>query len=194
MMEQNNPFKIKSITRIGTWNRALNMARRTVGKEPIEKDPSDKWKAQMLLAEHSPIRMVEYDTVWENIKQRITVHYVRHHAGIEKFVHTQRDDRNDKIINSDDLPQGALNDMALALNAQAIINISKVRLCNLASTDTRKCWQEFLNELEKIDPVLVSKCKTSCIYRGFCPEDKSCGYDKTESFRDELVEYRNVNI
>lgn len=189
---ENKSFKIKSITRIGSWNRALNMARRTAGKEPTDKEPSEKWKAQMLLSEHSPIRMVEYDTVWENIKQRITVHYVRHHNGIEKFVHTQRDDRNPNVINSDDLPQGALNDMALSLNAQAILNISKVRLCNLASRDTRKCWEDFLTELRKIDPVLVSKCKPSCIYRGFCPEMKSCGYDNTESFKEELVEYRKI--
>lgn len=189
---ENKDFKIKSITRIGSWNRALNMARRTAGKEPTHKEPSEKWKAQMLLSEHSPIRMVEYDTVWENIKQRITVHYVRHHNGIEKFVHTQREDRNSEIASSDDLPQGALNDMALSLNAQAILNISKLRLCNLASKDTRKCWIDFLNQLEIYDPVLVSKCKPSCVYRGFCPEKDCCGYDKTDAFQEDLVEYRKV--
>ena len=40
------------------WKRALNAARRTIGKEPIDKEPSDNWKAKVLLAEHSPIKLV----------------------------------------------------------------------------------------------------------------------------------------
>lgn len=44
-----------------SWKRALNAARRTIGKEPLDKEPSNKWRAQMLLAEHSPIRLVEYE-------------------------------------------------------------------------------------------------------------------------------------
>lgn len=44
----------------------------------------------MLLAEHSPIRLVEYEWTWGQIPQWVTVHFVRHHIGCEKFVHTQR--------------------------------------------------------------------------------------------------------
>ena len=98
---QNN-FKVIKINTIGTWKRALDMARMTVGKKPLDKEPSSEQKKQMLLAEHSPIRMVVYDVFWEGIKQRVTVHYVRHHEGIEKFVSTQRDDRNKNITCSDD--------------------------------------------------------------------------------------------
>ena len=57
-----------------TWKRALNAARRTVGKKPLDKEPSKSWRAKMLLAEHSPIRLVEYDVSFEDIKQWITVH------------------------------------------------------------------------------------------------------------------------
>jgi len=49
-----------------------------------------------------------------------------------------------------------------------------------------------LTELEKIDPVLVSKCVPTCVYRGFCPEMKSCGYCNTEEFRNRVEEYRDV--
>ena len=38
------------------WSRALDAARRTIGKEPLRKEPSDNWKAKVLLAEHSPIK------------------------------------------------------------------------------------------------------------------------------------------
>ena len=79
------------------WIRVVNAARRTWGKMPIDHEPSDKFKREILLAEHSPIRLLEYDFTIEDIRQCVTVHLVRHHEGCEKFVHTQRQDINDEI-------------------------------------------------------------------------------------------------
>ena len=73
------------------WKRALNAARKTVGKEPLDKEPSDKWKDSILYAEHSPIRQVEYDIQMEGIPNFVSVHLVRHHEGCEKFVHSNRE-------------------------------------------------------------------------------------------------------
>ena len=56
------------------WKRVLNAARRTVGKKPIDKEPSDSFKKEILLAEHSPIRLLEYDFTIENIRQWVSVH------------------------------------------------------------------------------------------------------------------------
>lgn len=76
-------------------------------------------------------------------------------------------------------------------NAQAIINISRKRLCNCASPETREAWKLFLDEVVKPnEPELYSVCVKECIYRGFCPEFKSCGYHKTEAYKKELQEYR----
>jgi len=86
-------IKVTRLNAVTSWNRALNAARRTVGKSALKKEPSDSWKAKMLLAEHSPIRLVEYEWTWEQIPQWVTVHFTRHHIGCEKFVHTQRPDR-----------------------------------------------------------------------------------------------------
>ncbi len=52
-----------------TWKRALNAARRTAGKKPLDKEPSDEWKDNILYAEHSPIRLVEYRISFEGIKR-----------------------------------------------------------------------------------------------------------------------------
>ena len=79
------------------WKRVMNAARRTWGKKPLDKEPSDKFKRKILLAEHSPIRLLEYDFTIEGIRQWVTTHIVRHHEGCEKFVHTQRQDINDEI-------------------------------------------------------------------------------------------------
>jgi hypothetical protein len=60
---------ITDIEQVTSWKRVLKAARRTIGKEPIDKDPSDSWKAKMLLAEHSPIRLLEFEWSWANIRQ-----------------------------------------------------------------------------------------------------------------------------
>lgn len=175
------------------WIRVVNAARRTVGKPPINHEPSDSFKKKILLAEHSPIRLLEYDWTWDDIKQWVTVHLVRHHEGCEKFVHSQRGDRRDLGIPRDELPQGALNDMDMTANAQAFINISRKRCCNCASLETRQAWRAVLDKLREIDPILESKCVPECIYRGFCPEfDRCCGYVNTELYKKKLEEYRSI--
>ena len=190
---------IKRLEQVTSWKRVLNAARRTIGKDALDKEPSDSWKAKILLAEHSPIRLLEYDWTWGNIKQWITVHLVRHSVGCEKFVHSQRGDRRALLqeynANSrDELPQGALNDMGMTANAQALINISRKRLCSCASSETRAAWNQVKEEIGKIDPILASKMVPECLYRGFCPEwMSSCGYSKTEKFQKDLIEYRNTD-
>lgn len=189
--------KISFITPVTSWKRVLNATRRTAGKKPLDKEPSDEFKRKLLLAEHSPIRLLEYDFGWEDIKQWVSVHLVRHHEGCEKFVHTQRSDRRDlngdyDVKSRDELPQGALNDMDMTCNAQAFINISRKRLCSCASKDTRIAWEQVIKELSVIDPVLAGKCVPECIYRGFCPEfDRCCGYVNTKQYRERLEKYRS---
>lgn len=178
------------------WVRVVNAARRTRGKNPINHEPSNKFKKSILLAEHSPIRLLEYDFTWEDIKQWVTAHFVRHHEGCEKFVHSQRTDidPNLKGLNRDNFPQGLINDMDMTCNAQSFINISRKRLCKgCASKETREAWENVINYLKEIDPILASVCVPECIYRGFCPEnDRCCGYCNTEKFKKDLEEYRKI--
>lgn len=191
--------KIKFLTKITSWTRVLNAARRTIGKEPLEKEPTDSWKAKILLAEHSPIRLLEFDWSWENIKQFVTTHLVRHHEGCEKFVHSQRGDRRSileeyGVETRDELPQGALNDMDMTANAQALINISRKRLCRCASKETREAWEQVKEAIREIDPILADKMVPECQYRGFCPEWMSCcGYYNTDAYKIALVDYRNTD-
>ncbi len=124
----------------------------------------------------------------------MTAHFVRHHVGTEKFVRTQRVDRNEEVFNRNTLPQGTLNNMDMTANAQAMINISRKRCCRLASSETRSAWNKVLEAVNVVDPILVSKCQPECIYRGFCPEvDNTCGYASTEAFQQDLIKYRSVD-
>lgn len=189
--------KISRMENATMWQRVLNAARRTIGKKPLDKEPSNEWKSKMLLAEHSPIRLLEFDWTWEEIEQWVTTHLVRHHNGCEKFVHTQRGDRRTLyeeygVKSRNELPQGALNTMDMTANAQSLINISRKRLCSCASKETREAWIQVKNAIAEIDPVMASKMVPECIYRGFCPEFMNpCGYSKTEKFQNDLKIYRN---
>lgn len=197
------------------WIRVVNAARRTWGRKPIDHEPKDSWKRGILLAEHSPIRLLEYDFTIEDIRQWVTVHLVRHHVGCEKFVHTQRQDINDQVEvitkrlmeilhqegllkegwrERDYMFQGEPNEMDMTCNAQAFINISRKRLCiGCASLETRLAWQVVINALREVDPILAEKCVPECLYRGFCPEDKRCcGYVHTEAYKKRLEEYRKT--
>ena len=197
------------------WIRVVNAARRTWGKAPINHEPSDKFKKKILLAEHSPIRLLEYDFTIENLRQWVTVHLVRHHEGCEKFVHTQREDINQEIEKMtkmmmdllyetemlrdgwkprDYMFQGEGNDMDMTCNAQAFINISRKRLCiGCASKETRQAWELVIKFLSEVDPILASKCVPECIYRGFCPEfERCCGYCNSKQYQERLKEYRSI--
>lgn len=197
------------------WIRVVNAARRTWGKKPLDHEPSEKFKREILLAEHSPIRLLEYDFTIEDLRQWATVHLVRHHVGCEKFVHSQRQDINPDIEvitkrlmeiikeegleregwkERDYLQQGEENDMDMTCNAQAFINISRKRLCaGCASPETRQAWGLVVEALREVDPILAEKCAPECIYRGFCPEKKRCcGYVNTEAYKKRLEEYRNM--
>ena len=197
------------------WIRVVNAARRTWGKEPIDHEPSDKFKRQILLAEHSPIRLLEYDFTIEDVRQWVTVHLVRHHVGCEKFVHSQRQDINDQVEvitkrlieilkeegllregwrERDYMFQGETNEMDMSCNAQSFMSISRKRLCyGCTSPETRQAWELVIEALREVDPILAEKCAPDCIYRGFCPEGKRCcGYVNTEAYKKRLEEYRKV--
>jgi hypothetical protein len=188
-------INITRMEQVTTWQRVLNAARRTIGRKPLEKEPTDSWKAKILLAEHSPIRLLEFDWTWEKIRQWVTAHLVRHHEGCEKFVHSQRGDRRELPCERDRLPQGARNDMDMTANAQALISISRKRCCMCASKETREAWNQVKVEIAKKNPILASKMVRECVYRGFCPEWMSnCKYCYSPAYWLELKNYRNTTF
>lgn len=177
----------------GTWREVANSANTTINKEAGTKEPSSQWKRRMLLCEHSPIRQIMVKCKWYELKSWISIHFVRHKFGIEHWVRTQRTDRTN--VDRDNLLQGNLVEHEFEANAQAMINISRKRLCNQASEETREAWKAVLESLRAEQPELYSACVPECIYRGWCYEYKSCGYHKTQSFTKRLNEYRNdINI
>lgn len=183
-------MKIKLLDIKGDWRSIADSARTTIGKEPGVKMPSSDWVRRMLLSEHSPIRKLSVSWKWYDLKSWISVHFVRHKVGIEHFVRSQRTDRIKNADNRDDAKQSTLIEHEAEANAQAIINISRKRLCSQAIKETREAWKEFLESIENDEPELYAVCVPDCIYRGWCYEYESCNYHLSDDFKEKLNEYR----
>lgn len=181
------------IKRVTDWQRVVDAARFTQGKEPLGHEPSDEFKKQMILSEHSPLRELEFDIKMYGIPYWVSNHFVRHvHA--QPFVSTSRPDITGSKLSRHDMRQDDLVNLQLSLNAQEIINISKLRLCNKASNETREVWYKVLDKLACIEPLVASACVPQCVYRGFCPEQKSCGRDKKKIFSVTRKYYKNLEL
>lgn len=179
-------MKTKFIS-IDGWKYVLNACRHTVGKAPLEKEPSKKFKEDILIAEHGPIRELWVRWLWKGLKYWVSVHWVRHKW--EKYVGTQRTDRTG--IERDKLPQDAPVDFWGSANAQNLIDTARKRLCYQASKETRKCmedlkWELGLSGEEELANVLVP----NCVYRCGCPELDGCPF--WDKFKEEFY-HRNYD-
>ena len=181
------------ITRVTDWQRVVDAARFTQGNKSLGREPSDEFKKQMILSEHSPLRELEFDIKMYGISYWVSNHFVRHvHA--QPFVSTSRPDITGSKVSRHDMRQDDLVNLQLSLNAQEIINISKLRLCNKASKETREVWYKVIDELVQIEPYLASACVPQCVYRGFCPEPNSCGRTYTNFFTFTRKHYKNLDL
>ena len=178
------------ITKVTSWTDVLNAARFTQRLPLKSGEPSISWKKKIIKAEHSPLRCLMFNIDFYDIPYYVSVHLVRHvHA--QPFVSTSRPDIDGHQPSREEQRKTDPVNMRLFLNAQEIINISKVRLCNKAEAKTRSIWWDVICQLNKIEPELAAACVPSCVYRGFCPEFKSCGIADTEIFTLKVNDYIN---
>ena len=189
-MTTDEPTTVEYRETLGTWRGVADSACITVDVNPGTKEPSNNWVYRMLLAEHSPIRKRSYSFVLHNLRSWVSVHFVRHKFGVEHWVRSQRTDRTG--VDRETLPQGARVDHEMLANAQALIFISRKRLCMKASPETRDAWQMVRVEIGCQDACMAAAMVPDCIYRGYCYEMKSCGYHLTEDYRRKLHEYRTL--
>lgn len=173
------------------WQDIKDATMNTIGKTS-GKYPESEWKLKLIRAEHSPIRKMKFSWRWAELPYWVSVHLVRHKIGIEHFIGTQRSDRTG--IDRNELPQGSFVTHECEADAQALIHISRKRLCTCASLETRQAWQMVKDEVSKVEPELAHCMVKECVYRGFCPEMFGCGFDKTTQFTYALEVYRSDNV
>lgn len=167
------------------WKEVKNECRSTSNKEMTDKDATPEFIKNILISEHSPIRLVRIKWRWAGIPSWVSVHFARHWLGWEKWISTQRTDRTG--VNRNELRQDTPVNMDVEANAQALINVSRYRLCFKAATETRQYMVNLKKSIffcgqEELSEVMVP----NCVYRCGCPEFKPCGFfDAFKKYCDE---------
>ena len=157
------------------WKKIKSACMTTISKEAGDKEPSQEWKRRLLLCEHSPIRRWTISWKYDEIPYCISTHLVRHHEGVEKWVGTERADRTE-VKDRSQRSQMDMVPMEMEANIQALINISRKRLCTSADPLTRLYWKATLEAIKEYDEDIYWACVPECIRCGGCPEYVSCGY------------------
>ena len=154
------------------WKAVKNVCRATMNKEPTDYEATEEFKIKMLIAEHSPIRLITFRWIWRGIQSWVCTHFVRHFLGWIPFVSTQRSDRTG--VDRKKLPQDNPISLTVDANAQACINVQRKRLCYQCSEDTRLQAEELKRSLTDIDKPVGDVLVPNCIYRAGCPELEMC--------------------
>ena len=157
------------------WNEVRESALTTIHKKHTGTEITHEWKKAILKSEHSPIRDMVIRAKFTNMPRFVADQLVRHHIGFQPYMGTWRPDRGCEKPRSEQTMKDPTV-LRLVLNAHALINISRERLCTGASQKTREAWKMLLKELSKIEPELVFYCVPSCINRAGCKEFKPCEF------------------
>ena len=171
------------------WKRVKNHCRTTDNKEFTENEATEIFKKKLLISEHTPIRLIEFDWSWKQIPYWVSTEWSRHK--FEKFISTQRDDRLKDNISRNDKPQGALVNFDGYANEQNMIDAERKRLCYQATSEARQLGESFKIELHITHPLESNVLVPNCIYRCGCPEFNKCGF--FDKFK-EWVEDNNKEI
>ena len=154
------------------WVWVKRCALETIGKT-TEKVPTSEWRHKILEARHSPIRELIYSFEITGIPYWVHVQLVRHHAGINFFVKSQRNDRQSEYDRNSARQDAPVN-MIVSLNAEALMNLANKRLCHLASDETQDIVFDMCHEALKVTPEFDGLLVPMCQY-GRCHEMYPCG-------------------
>jgi len=157
------------------WRRCKALAMATVGKE-WDGEVTEEWKCRMLRAGHSPVRTLMF-TVRMEVPYWVSVHLCRHKHGVEHYVRTQRNDRQDRYDRAE-APQGALVTHVMDLNAQALVQIARMRLCGQAAPETREAVRDVCRAVIATNPEFKPLLRPKCLSEGgtgWCNEFRPCG-------------------
>lgn len=136
--------------------------------------PSSELLHKVLEARHSPIRVLNFAFLIEDIPSNISTHLARHVHAVP-FISSLRNDRQDKI-DGDFAPRNTPVDMIYYVNAEELMAIANKRLCNKASFYTRRVVQMMcmaaLDKMPELAGLLVPMCE---YHGGVCHEIQPCG-------------------
>lgn len=147
----------------------------TMGRtEAPESAPSSKLLRDVLNARHSPVRVLNFAFLVENIPSNIATHFARHVHSVP-FVSSLRNDRQDRM-DGDEAPRNTPVDMIFYCNAEELMTVANKRLCGKASRKTREVAEMMCAEAAKALPEIGEFLVPNCVWHGgVCHEMATCG-------------------
>lgn len=153
------------------WTLVKNSCRTTVNKEFTNNQPTTTFKKQILVSEHTPIRLINVFWMWRKIPYFVAMEWARHK--FEKFISSQRNDRQSMYDRNSARQDSPVNFDGYA-NAQNTIDAWRKRLCYQATPEARKLAEQFKEELREYEPEWSDVLVPNCVYRCGCPEFSMC--------------------
>ena len=174
-------IEIVNWPRDSDWMEVKRRALVTVGKKPI-REPDMRWKHEMLVQRHSPIRNLQISFLLEDIPYWLSTEFSRHvHA--QPYIRSQRNDRQE-AYDRNAARQDAPVSMIWDFNAESFMVCANKRLCQMASKEARTVMAHMCILLEEKCPEFIGTLVPMCIYHGHvCHESRGCGlcpYDGME--------------
>lgn len=156
------------------WQWVKRLAMNTMGKTYLmDKEMSTELKRKYLISDHSPIRVLTF-IIKMDIPYCDSTSFVRHKYGVEHFVQSQRNDRQDKYDRYE-APQGAMVSHIMYVNAPELIFMARRRLCGKASANCQKIMRMIVKKVIETNPEFDGLLVPNCEYLHMCPEFQSCG-------------------
>lgn len=156
------------------WEEVKRRALVTAGFTKSKTPPALPWRVKMLEARHSPIRYLTISFYIEGLPYWVSVELCRHHAGVEKFVKSQRNDRQNNYDRAAARQDAPVN-MIVDFNAEAFLTFCNKRLCGKASKEMRALAHDMAKLLIIQCPEFDGLLVPMCIYHGGkCHELEPC--------------------
>ncbi len=125
----------------------------------------------MYRCEHSPMRTQIFWIELHSIPTFVSTHMRTHSVGVTHFVQSNRDDSPGASINAH---RWTPVNHGLLANAQALVNISRKRLCRKSHPETIRIWRMVCSAIHTCDTDLARFMVPDCEYRGQCYELTPC--------------------
>lgn len=156
------------------WMLCKQCALVTVEKTAVT-EPGAEWKHKILKARHSPIRVLQFTFLLENVPYYVSTHLARHvHA--QPFIRSQRNDRQD-AYDRNAARQDAPVDMIWHMNAEELMIIAEKRLCGKADPQTRAVVRMMCAVVLEKYPEFKGLLAPACKKYGVCMEMQTCKED-----------------
>ena len=161
------------VTKLTTFDLLLKACKVTSGLDMKRPDFQRIYQSG-----HSPIYTQIFWIDMVDIFTFVSNHLARHKIGVEHYVKSNREDRG----GDDKADRWTPVNHSMLINAQALINLSRRRLCNKAHIETINIMQAIKEAVKEKDPDLAGCMVPECIYRGACYELTPCNKGSISKF------------